>query len=239
MSPRAIHKVILRLLLFGIYFTVGEAYHLGIRGYSSVKMAKQLTHDTVSRGRRRLFTFKKTTTKSTARDTKPTKKRSLVLPRKWARILYSISALNPTLAVLFNDYSRMLQPFRPLKKQQQHALARTYETIFFFARLKPRVSFAIGAMLRALQLTTALQHVFDPSAGVGLGLDMLSLFARSRWPATLVLGWSATAPAWRALGAHPPSGLPVPIAISMRPTTMPSTASLSGNQSTFKNARRD
>lgn len=148
------------------------------------------------------------------------KKKSFVLPRKFARLLYIITALNPALAVVFNDYTKMLRPFRPLKTQQ-HALARTYGTLFFFARLKPRVAFAIGAMLRALQLSTALRYVFDPAVGVGLGLDLLSLFARSRWPATIVLGWSITAPAWKILGACPPSSLPVPISISMpRPGTL-------------------
>ena len=140
-----------------------------------------------------------------------------VLPKTWARLIYTMTAWNPALAVLFNDYAKMVRPFRPYQtqKQQHHALAKTYETLFFFARLKPRVTFAIGAMLRALQLTTAFQYVFDPSAGIGFGLDILCLFARSRWPATIVLGWSVTKPFWKFLGANPPSGLPVPISISV------------------------
>ena len=134
------------------------------------------------------------------------KGRRFVLPKLWARLIYVLTALNPAVAVLCNDYAKMLgRPYRPIRPQH----------LFFFARLKPRVTFTIGAMLRALQLTTAFQYVFDPSAGMGFGLDVLFLFAQSQWPATIVLGWSVTKPFWKLLGANPPSGLPVPISISM------------------------
>eukprot|EP00977_Amphora_coffeiformis_P011748 scaffold2868_cov171-Amphora_coffeaeformis.AAC.1 len=133
------------------------------------------------------------------------KGRRWVLPKLWARFMYVLTALNPALAVFCNDYAKMMGPYRPVRTQH----------LFFFARLKPRVTFTIGAMLRALQLTTAFQYVFDPSVGMGFGLDVLFLFAQSKWPATIVLGWSVTKPFWKALGANPPSGLPVPISISM------------------------
>lgn len=139
---------------------------------------------------------------------------NLCIPTPLARFLYTVSALNPLIAVLFNDYSRM-KTMR-MQPRQTHYLARTYETLFYFARLKPRVSFSIGAMLRGLQLTTAFQYVFDPTAGCGLGLNLICLFARSRWPATVVLGWALTKPMWKILGACPPSGLPVPITISLK-----------------------
>ena len=32
-------------------------------------------------------------------------------------------------------------------------------------------------------VSTALQYVFDPAVGIGFGLDILCLFAQSRWPA--------------------------------------------------------
>ncbi|CAB9504468.1 expressed unknown protein [Seminavis robusta] len=142
----------------------------------------------------------------------------LIVPRAWARTLYIFSAFNPFLAVFFNDYSHMVE-FAPHMQSAQHirVLAKTYQTLFFFARLKPRVSFAIGAALRALQLTTAFQYVFDPTIGVGFGLNLLCLYAKSRWPATIVLGWAISKPLWKVLGANPPSGLPVPITISLKP----------------------
>lgn len=138
----------------------------------------------------------------------------LMLPKSWARLLYVISAFNPFLAVFHNDYSKMVD----FQSQQvnMHMLAKTYETLFFFAKLKPRVSFAVGAGFRALQLTTAFQYVFDPTIGVGLGLNILCLYAKSRWPATIVLGWCLSKPLWKIVGASPPAGLPVPIKVSWK-----------------------
>ena len=124
---------------------------------------------------------------------------NLIVRKRWARVLYFVSAFNPLLAVLFNDYSRMME-FHD--NSPKHVLAKTYETLFFFAKLKPRVSFAIGAVFRALQLTTAFQYVFDPSIGVGFGLNLLALWAKSRWPATIVLGWTVTKPFWKILGGN-------------------------------------
>lgn len=152
-------------------------------------------------------------------STDPQNRRSvyLIVPRSWSQFLYIFSAVNPFLAVFFNDYSQMCA-FIPHIQTDRHVnvLSRTYETLFFFARLRPRVSFAIGAALRALQLTTAFQHVFDPSVGVGFGLNLLCLYAKSRWPSTIVLGWALTKPFWKVLGASPPTGLPVPIRISLK-----------------------
>lgn len=145
---------------------------------------------------------------------------AVVISKRCARLLYILTALNPGLAVLFNDYNRMLPDFflrHKIPTRPQHRLAKTYETLFFFARLKPRVSFAIGAGLRALQMTTALQYVFNPVAGVGFGLNILCWYARSQWPATIVLGWALGNPFWKLLGACPPSSTPgVPITFVMR-----------------------
>eukprot|EP00966_Prymnesium_polylepis_P166989 3860221-Prymnesium_polylepis.1 len=94
-------------------------------------------------------------------------------------------------------------------------IAKTYNTLFYFARFKPRVAFTIGSMLRALQMTTAFQFVFDPVAGVGTGLNLICLFAGSRWPAVIVLGWAVTKQFWTILGARAPSGVPFPIQLSL------------------------
>ena len=164
------------------------------------------------------------------------KNKTFVLSPKWARTLYMLSALNPALAVVFNDYSKMLTPLQPVRRRPHGgALARTYETIFYFARLKPRVSYCIGAILRALQMTTALQFVFDPSIGVGLGLDILCLaVAQSKWPATIVLGWATTRSFWQVLGAAPPVGTPVPISISVITAGSPSPSTASASASNTK-----
>ena len=67
-----------------------------------------------------------------------------------------------------------------------------------------------------LTLPTALQWVFDPSAGVGCGLNLLGLFSSSRWPAHVVLGWSLSKGLWKWLGAEPPAKLSVPIDVKAR-----------------------
>ena len=90
-----------------------------------------------------------------------------------------------------------------------------YRTLFYFARLKPRLLFVVGACCRALQQTTVLRLVFDPSVGVGAGLNLLALATASRWPSALTLGWCASQPFWRMLGASPPKGVDS-VPVSMR-----------------------
>jgi len=88
-----------------------------------------------------------------------------------------------------------------------------YRKLFYFARLRPRILFAIGACLRAFQMTTPVAHVFDPGVGCGAGLNALAFFVGSRWPAPAVLGWAASKGAWRLLGAKPPPITRIPIAV--------------------------
>ena len=85
--------------------------------------------------------------------------------------------------------------------------------LFYFARLRPRILFTVGACLRALQLTTPLHHVFDPGVGTGAGLNLLALFVGSRWPAPLLLGWAGSRRPWVLLGAEkpPPARLPITV----------------------------
>lgn len=81
--------------------------------------------------------------------------------------------------------------------------------------MKPRVLFVVGATLRGLQLTTPAQHLFDPGVGCGAGLNVLALFAGSRWPAPIVLGWAITRGFWKVLGADRPKHFRVPIAVGL------------------------
>jgi len=106
--------------------------------------------------------------------------------------LYLLTAINPIMALFNNDYSRrIVVPGSPPDEKigKGSALAGIYRTLFYFARLKPRLMYSVGAALRALQMTTPLPFIFDPPAGVGAGLNLLALASSSRWPAMLVLGW--------------------------------------------------
>jgi len=146
---------------------------------------------------------------------------TLYIKPLWAKILYCLSALNPLIAVICNDYTQMVEFLPWLQTQPKNIVVKSLTGAFSFVRFRPRVSFAIGGMLRALQLTTAFQNVIDPTVGVGFGLNMLCLFAKSRWPSTIFLGWSLTKPIWKVLGATPPSASPVPITVVFNPNKTP------------------
>lgn len=128
----------------------------------------------------------------------------------WAcRLLYGLTSVNPLLSVLINQYTG-IRNFRPVmvvhsaQENKDPLPKQIYRQIFYFARLRPRLLFAIGACARGLQQTTVLQLVFDPRLGVGFGLNMLALITNAQWPAPLVLGWACSKSSWRYLHAEPP-----------------------------------
>lgn len=152
------------------------------------------------------------------------KKRSTCFAPHVCRSFYILTAVNPFLATLSNDHSARIEaPFLTVPFPHERgpvSAASVYRTLFYFAKLKPRVLFSIGGLLRALQLNTGLRHVFDPGAGIGAGINFLCLFANSRWPAAIVLGWAVTEQYWRLFGAQVPRGGHLPIGVfgvSVRP----------------------
>lgn len=132
------------------------------------------------------------------------------LATSMCRGLYVMTSINPFLSVCLNEYTGV-RNFRPVIEQRMKGQKRNpyfgqqvYHHLFYFARLKPRLVYVIGACLRALQQTTVIQLVFDPKIGVGAGLNLLAFWTGSSWPAQLVLGWASTAAPWRMLQAEPP-----------------------------------
>ena len=82
------------------------------------------------------------------------------LPPRVGRALYALTTINPVLALLANDYTalRLRVPgCVPASNRGAPTTAAVYRTLFYFARLKPRLLFCIGAAIRGLQLTTAFQ----------------------------------------------------------------------------------
>lgn len=140
---------------------------------------------------------------------------TIVISRRWAKILYYLSAMNPLIAVLFNDYSKMLEPIPILQTQPKNVISQAVTGFVSIVRLKPRISFTVGAMLRALQLNTAIENVIDPTIGIGFGLNVLCLFAKTRWPSTIILGWSITKTFWKILGSKQPNTGPIPITMAL------------------------
>ena len=125
--------------------------------------------------------------------------------RKACAAIYVATAINPALSVIGNEYTSVLW-LRRSKTPVQGATAvnQIYRSLFYFAKLKPRLLFVIGACVRALALTTVIELVFDPPIGVGAGLNLLALGVAAQWPAPLVLGWAVSKPLWRMLRAEKP-----------------------------------
>jgi len=129
------------------------------------------------------------------------------------RLLYCATIVNPVISVCANEY-RSIVPLLGTRSSDSRNLAAVYRTLFYFARLKPRLLFVVGSALRALQQTTPLKSVFDPAVGVGAGLNVMALATASRWPSALLLGWASSKPFWQLLRAAPPAKVQVPIRIS-------------------------
>ena len=91
-----------------------------------------------------------------------------------------------------------------------------YSKLFYFARLRPRLVFSVGSLLRALQLCTPLGRILDPSIGVGAGINLCAILAGSRWVKPLVLGWATTKYLWKWLGAERVGRAFLPITLSIR-----------------------
>jgi hypothetical protein len=130
-------------------------------------------------------------------------------PRFVHRLLYLITAADALQYVFFNEYSASMKFANGLAKTS------VYSKLFFFARLRPRLLFSVGALLRALQLCTPFRKVIDPSIGVGAGINLCALLAGSRWVKPVVLGWATTKFAWVWLGARQLDRAFVPITLSI------------------------
>jgi len=133
------------------------------------------------------------------------------------RCLFGCSIVNPIVHVVANDYTARMQmlglsvPLLLPDRRANTLTAQAYNMLFYFARLKPRVLFTIGSLLRALQMTTPIQYVFDPEVGIGTGCNLLCLFAGGRWPSVIVLGWAVSKHFWAALGSRPPPPRAIPV----------------------------
>mmetsp|Transcript_6011 Transcript_6011/g.8504 ORF Transcript_6011/g.8504 Transcript_6011/m.8504 type:complete len:209 (-) Transcript_6011:49-675(-) len=129
--------------------------------------------------------------------------------KSW-RMFYLASCINSFCAVLQNNYRHV--PWPMVTDDDRFRQITVYKGIFYF---RPRVLFTVGALLRGLQLTSPLDHLFDPQAGVGLGINLLTLFAGSRWLSVFCLGWAVSKPIWQFLGAQRPKSIRVPIAVAL------------------------
>ncbi|VEU44158.1 unnamed protein product [Pseudo-nitzschia multistriata] len=74
----------------------------------------------------------------------------------------------------------MSSPLIAPQAEAQSVVREVYSKLFYFARMRPRLLYSIGALLRALSLCTPLRHLFDPTVGVGAGIHFFASLASSR-----------------------------------------------------------
>lgn len=131
-------------------------------------------------------------------------------PRVFHQLLYWITAADAVQSVLLNEY-------RHVSSAIPHgAFPSVYSKLFYFARLRPRLLYAVGALLRALQLCTPVGRILDPTIGVGAGINFCAIIASSRWVKPLILGFCSTKFLWKWLGARRVSRAFLPITLSIR-----------------------
>lgn len=148
-------------------------------------------------------------------------------PRIMHHTLYWLTAYNALQSVRLNEYTSLhitpsdddtpknyFNTFNPVGVKGQ-LVSEVYSRLFYFARLRPRLLYSVGALLRALQLCTPLQTILDPSAGVGAGVNVCAMVAGSRWVQPAILGWATTKWIWVWLGARKVKGTYLPITVSI------------------------
>jgi len=122
---------------------------------------------------------------------------------------YWITSLDAVYSIFENEYCTSFRGFVVVKHTP------VISKLFYFARLRPRLLYSVGALLRALQMCTPLERIFDPRVGVGAGINLFAFLAGSRWVKPLVLGWATTKWLWSWLGAGKLPRAYVPITLSI------------------------
>jgi hypothetical protein len=132
-------------------------------------------------------------------------------------VLYWLTAADAVHSLFLNEYSGIYKwLYASTTITEKTALVPSmYSKLFYFARLRPRLLYAIGALVRALQLCTPFRKVLDPSIGVGAGVNLCALLAGSRWVKPFVLGWTTTKWLWTWLGARQVDRAFLPITLSI------------------------
>ncbi len=135
-------------------------------------------------------------------------------PRVIHHTLYWLTAADAIQSIFRNQYTDLMGAMA--RRNTENAMVPVvYSRLFYFARMRPRLLYAVGALLRALQLCTPLGRILDPSIGVGAGINLCAIVASSRWIKPLILGWATTKYAWKWLGAQRVQRAYLPITLSI------------------------
>ncbi len=135
-------------------------------------------------------------------------------PRVIHHALYWLTATDAVQSVIRNQYTDFLGTMTT-RPSRRNVVPSVYSKLFYFARLRPRLVYSVGALLRALQLCTPLGRILDPSIGVGAGINLCAIMASSQWVKPLILGWTTTKYTWKWLGAKRVERAYLPISLSI------------------------
>lgn len=137
--------------------------------------------------------------------------------RYFQHALYWMTAADTVVSVILNEYFDFLFPGASIvmPNEKQGVVREVYSKLFYFARMRPRLLYSIGALGRAFSLCTPFRYLLDPTVGVGAGIHIFAFLAGSRWVKPLILGWATTKAFWTWLGARPVDGAYLPITLSI------------------------
>lgn len=102
--------------------------------------------------------------------------------RYFQHALYWLTAVDTVISVFLNEYTDFSFPGAPalIPIEKQGMVREVYSKLFYFARMRPRLLYSIGALVRALSLCTPLRHLLDPTVGVGAGIHFFAYLTGSR-----------------------------------------------------------
>lgn len=137
--------------------------------------------------------------------------------RYFQHALYWMTAADSIISIILNEYTVFSFPGASIAApfEKQGVVREVYSKLFYFARMRPRLLYSIGALVRALSLCTPLRHLMDPTVGVGAGIHFFAHLACARWVKPLILGWATTKAFWIWLGARPVDRAFIPITLSI------------------------
>jgi len=138
-------------------------------------------------------------------------------PNRWyfQHALYWMTAADAMISVFLNEYSDFPIALIVSPNAKPGVVNEIYSKLFYFARMRPRLLYSIGALVRALSLCTPLRYLLDPAVGVGAGIHFFAYLTGSRWVKPLILGWATTKALWTWLGARPVDRAYLPITLSI------------------------
>lgn len=102
--------------------------------------------------------------------------------RYFQHALYWITAADTIVSVILNEYTGFSFPGTSIviPNEKQGVVREVYSKLFYFARMRPRLLYSIGALVRALSLCTPIRYLVDPTVGVGAGIHFFAQLACAR-----------------------------------------------------------